>query len=91
MPGAEAGPRPGVVTEAKDFFAELVGGGAQLFAQGADGVVLVVEVVAEQQEFPFLGAEQKHQAHHHGQGRFVQNPFAHVGKQLPSVFLICFV
>ena len=47
-----------------------------------DGVVLVVELVAEQEQVPLLGAEQEHQPHHHRQGGFVQpasgTPFSSV-------------
>ena len=88
--GPERGqqPSPGVVAQAKDFLAELVGRDTQLLPQRADGVVLVVEFVAQEQQFPLLGAEQEHQPHHDGEGRLVENLFVHVGQQLPPVVLV---
>ena len=51
--GQQAG--PGVVAQAEDFFTVLICRGPQLLPQRADGVVLVPEIVAQEQEFPLLG------------------------------------
>ena len=42
--------RPGIVTAFEDFLAMLVGAFAEEFAQGGDGVVLVVKGIAEQED-----------------------------------------
>ena len=60
------------MTASEDFLAELVGRDPQLLPQRGDGVVLVVEFVAQQQQFPLLGAEQEHQPHHDREGGFVE-------------------
>ena len=42
---------------------------AQQRAQGGDGVVLVVERIAEQEQSAFFGGEKEDEAHHHCEGR----------------------
>ena len=59
-----------------------------MLPQRADGVVLVVQVVAQEQQFPLLGAEQEHQPHHDREGRLVENLLVHVGQELPPVVLV---
>ena len=81
-------PGPGVIPEAENFFAELICRDPQLFSQRADGIVFVVQVIAQQQQFPLLGAEQEYQPHHDREGRFVENLFIHAGQQLAAVVLV---
>ena len=56
----------------EDFLAVLVGAFPSCSHERRDGVVLVVERVAEQQQSPLLGGEQEHQPHHHREGGFVE-------------------
>ena len=65
-------PHPGIVPPLQHLLAVLVGGFLELGHEGRDGVVLVVERVAQEQQAPLLGREQKHQPHHDRQGGFVQ-------------------
>ena len=65
-------PDPGIVPAFEHFLAVLVGRFLQLGHEGRDGVVLVVERVAQEQQFPLLGGEQEHQPHHDRQGGLVE-------------------
>jgi len=71
--GAEGGQqaRPGVVAALDDLFGQPVGGGVELGAERADGVGLVVDGVAAQQQAALLGRQQEDEAHHDRQRRFV--------------------
>ena len=71
--GPEGGQQadPGVQAALQNLFAVLVGGFLKLGHERRDGVVLVVERITQKQEFPFLGAEQEHQPHHHRQRRLI--------------------
>ena len=59
--GAEGGeqPRPGIVPAFQHFLADAGRRLRQLRAEGRDGVVLVVERIAEQQQLPLLGQNRK--------------------------------
>ena len=66
----------------------LVGRFLQLRHEGRDGVVLVVEWVAQEQQVPLLGREQEHQPHHDRQGGLVQVGLGDARQQLPAVVLV---
>ena len=85
--GAEGGEQaaPGVVAAFEKFLPVTVGGLPELFPQGGDGVVLVVEVVAEQEQAFFLGAEEEDQPHHDREGGVVEVPFGSVGQKRAAV------
>ena len=74
------------MTAFQDFLAEAGRRDPQLLPQRGDGVVLVVEFVAQQEQFPLLGAEQEHQPHHDRQGGFVEHVLGHaLEQQLPPL------
>ena len=81
-------PAPGIVPALQHLLAEAGRRVPQLLPQGRDGVVLVVELVAQQQQFPLLGAEQEHQPHHDRQGGFVELGLGHARQQLPAAVLV---
>ena len=65
-------PDPGVVPPFQNLLAMLVGRFLEPGHESRDGIVLVVEWVAQEQEAPLLGREQKNQPHHDRQGRFIK-------------------
>ena len=71
-PGRWRAGGPGIDAAFQHFFAVLVGHFLQLLPQGGDGVVLVVERLAEKQQAALLGGEEEHQPHHDGEGGFVE-------------------
>ena len=88
--GPEGGQQaaPGVVPALEDLLAVLVGSLAELLAQGRDGVVLVVERVAEQEQVALLGAEQEDKPHHDGECGLVDLGLGHPGQELAAVVLV---
>ncbi len=91
MDGAERGEQaaPGVEAALQHLFAVPVGGFAELGAQGGDGVVLVVEGIAQAQHAALLGGEEKHEAPHHGEGGFVEHGGLDVGaEELAAAVLV---
>ena len=65
-------PVPGVVPPFQNLLAMLVTSFLEPGHEGRDGIMLVVERVAQEQEAPLLGREQKNQPHHDRQGRFIK-------------------
>ena len=75
---------PRIVAALQHLLAEVGRRDPQLLPQGRDGVVLVVKLVAQQEQVSLLGAEQEHQPHHHRQGGFVQLVLGHPLEQRPA-------
>ena len=75
---------PRIVAAFQHLLAEVGRRDPQLLPQGRDGVVLVVKLVAQQQQIPLLGAEQEHQPHHDRQGGFVELVLGHALEQRPA-------
>jgi hypothetical protein len=73
MDGAEGGEKaaPGIRATLQHLLTALVGDFPQLLAQGGDGVVAVVEGLAEPQEAFFFRTEEEHEPHHDGEGGIV--------------------
>ncbi len=88
--GAEGSqqPAPGVVTALQYLFAVAVGHFLQLGAQGTDGVILVINRVAEQEQPALLRRQQEDEAHHDRQSRFIQLLFVHARQQLAATVLV---
>jgi hypothetical protein len=63
---------PGVDAVLEHLLAVLIRGLAELGGEGRDGVVLVVERVAQQEQAALLGREEEDQPHHHGHRRLVE-------------------
>ena len=81
-------PDPGIVPPLQDLLAVLVGRLLELGHEGRDGVVLVVERVAQEQQVPLLGREQEHQPHHDRQGGLVEFGLGHARQELPLFVLV---
>ena len=52
------------------------------------GGLMSIEVVAQEQQFPLLSAEEEYQPHHDGEGSFVKFRLLDVAEQFPSVVLV---
>jgi hypothetical protein len=65
-------PTPGVDAMLQHLFAMLVRGLAKVCPEGRDGVVLVVEQVAEQEQTTLLCREEENEPHHHCDGCLVE-------------------
>jgi hypothetical protein len=91
--GAEEGQQaaPSIAASFEDFLAVPVGLFLQIFKDGADGVVLVVERIATQQEFSFFCREKKDEAHHHRERSLVERALVHAGKESTTAFAVEFV
>ena len=74
-------PTPGVMTAFEDFLALLVGAFAEQFAQGGDGVVLVVKGIAKEEQAAFICGKQEDEAHHHRESAVVNRLLTHVGEE----------
>ena len=70
------------------LFAVLVGVLAQLLAQRGDGVVLVVERVAEQEQAALLGGEEEDEPHHHRERGLVELLLVCAGEQRSVAVLV---
>ena len=81
-------PDPGIVPPLQDLLALLVGRLLEPGHEGRDGVVLVVERVAQQQQVPLLGREQEHQPHHDREGGPVEFGLGHARQELPLFVLV---
>jgi len=68
---------PRIVAAFQHLLAKVVRRDSQLLPQGRNGVVLVIKLVAQQEQVSLLGAEQEHQPHHHREGGIVQLVLGH--------------
>ena len=81
-------PDPGIVPPLQDLLALLVGRLLEPGHEGRDGVVLVVERVAQQEQVPLLGREQEHEPHHDREGGPVEFGLGHARQELPLFVLV---
>ena len=79
---------PGIVPPLQHLFTVLIGLFAQSGLQRGDGVILVIERLAQQQHIALLRRHQEDQAHHHRQRCFVEFRLTQVAQQRAIAVLI---
>ena len=90
MHGAEGGqqPRPGIGATFQHLLPGTVRNLLQLFLQGGDGVVVVVQRLAEMEQAALFGGEEENQPHHDGQGGVVLVGGVDAFEQGPAAVLV---
>ena len=74
--------RPGIMTAFQHILPQLFPVFIQPGAQRADGVMLIVDRLTEQEEFSFLRTEGEHQPHHDGKTSLIKLSGRHILQKL---------
>ena len=90
MHSAESGEqsRPSIVAAFQHLFTVAVGALLQLFLQGGDGVIVVIERIAEVKQVAFFGGKQENQPHHDGERAVIEGGLVHALQQRAMAFLV---
>ncbi|HEV7522411.1 MAG TPA: hypothetical protein VGP89_15010 [Candidatus Angelobacter sp.] len=74
-------PGPGIITALQNFFTVKVSYVLQLLTQGGDGIILVINRLAQVEQAALFCRKQKDQPHHDGKGGIIEALLVHALEQ----------